>query len=60
MLTYVVDHPSPAPGNDTVSAPAAAEMSREQQDLLAAAVTKPGEYALKSGSTNVNMEIMNI
>ena len=39
---------------------AAAEMSREQQDLLAAAVTKPGEYALKSGSTNVNMEIINI
>ena len=42
-----------------MSAQPAAEMSREQE-LLAAAVTKPGEYTLKSTSTNRNMEIINI
>ena len=43
-----------------MSAPPAAEISREQDELLAAAVTKPGEYVLKSRSINVNMEIKNI
>ena len=59
-LIYIVDHPTPGRESSTVSASPAAEMSREQEELLPPAVTKPGEYALKSRPTNGNMEIINI